>query len=114
MTDRWYIKPNFEEKLINDADNQIPESPDYIDYNIEKRVNLFFCGFATASHHANYYRKYNSKIIYLPAPVISPKKNFNLENIIKERARKNIPIFFNISSTLILSTFVCFTKKPNP
>ena len=34
------LKPNFEEKLINDADNQIPESPDYIDYNIEKRVNL--------------------------------------------------------------------------
>jgi len=34
------LKPNFEEKLINDADNQIPESPDYIQKNIEKRVNL--------------------------------------------------------------------------
>ena len=33
------IKPNFEEKLINDT-NLIPKSPDYIEYNIEKRVNL--------------------------------------------------------------------------
>jgi hypothetical protein len=33
------IKPNFEEKLINDTE-LIPKSPDYIEYNIEKRVNL--------------------------------------------------------------------------
>ena len=33
------LKPNFEEKLINDT-TLIPKSPDYIEYNIEKRVNL--------------------------------------------------------------------------
>lgn len=33
------FKPNFEEKLINDT-KLIPKSPDYIEYNIEKRVNL--------------------------------------------------------------------------
>ncbi len=33
------LKPNFEEKLINDT-TLIPKSPDYIQKNIEKRVNL--------------------------------------------------------------------------
>ena len=33
------IKPNFEEKLKDDT-FLIPQSPDYIEYNIEKRVNL--------------------------------------------------------------------------
>jgi len=82
---------------------------------VERRVDKFLGGFATANHHAKYYRKYNKKIIYLPAPVISPKKNFNIENIIKNRLKKSIPIFLiighNLDGTSNRSGFLKFSEK---
>jgi hypothetical protein len=39
---------------------------------ISRKIALFDWGYATAAHHARYYRRFNDRVVYRPSPVLSP------------------------------------------
>ena len=87
----------------------------YYYFFVERRVSLFLGGFATANHHAEYYKKHNKNIIYLPAPVMPPSKKFDLKKTINSRKKKNEHVFLiighNLAGTSNSFGFIKFVEK---
>lgn len=74
----------------------------YYYFFVERRINLFLGGFATAYHHAQYYKSINKKIVYHPSPVLDPPKGFDIKKILhfkKNKIKNFIIIGHNLSGT---------------
>jgi hypothetical protein len=41
--------------------------------SISPKIALFDWGYATAAHHAAYYRRFNDRVVYRPSPVLGPE-----------------------------------------
>lgn len=86
-------------------------------YLITRRLKKFEWGYATAAHHAEWYRKFNKSIDYQPSPVIGPSV-LDVNDLIEKRAAFDMVYILYMghaltgtSNTAGMTALVNLTKK---